>query len=58
MLAELLDKGSKALSELELLEMLPYAGNRLANTKPLAKAFMRRSGKLSAVLRAPAAILA
>ena len=58
MLAKLLDKGSEALSELELLEMLLYAGNRRGDTKPLAKALMRRFGSLSAVLRAPAALLA
>ena len=58
MRAKLLDKGSEALSELELLEMLLYAGNRRGDTKPLAKALMRRFGSLSAVLRAPAALLA
>ena len=42
MRAKLLDKGSEALSELELLEMLPCAGNRRGDTKPLAKALMRR----------------
>ena len=56
--AELLDNGSEALSELELLEMLLYAGNMRGDTKPLAKALMRRFGSLSAVLRAPAALLA
>ena len=58
MRAKLLDKGSEALSELELLKMLLYAGNRRGYTKPLAKALMRRFGSLSAVLRAPAALLA
>ncbi|MEC7156262.1 MAG: DNA repair protein RadC [Pseudomonadota bacterium] len=58
MRAKLLDKRSEALSELELLEMLLYAGNRRGDTKPLAKALMRRSGSLSAVLRAPAVLLA
>ena len=58
MRAKLLDKGSDALSELELLEMLLYAGNRRGDTKPLAKALMRRFGSLPAVLRAPAALLA
>ena len=58
MRAKLLDKGSDALSELELLEMLLYVGNRRGDTKPLAKALMRRFGSLSAVLRAPAALLA
>ena len=37
--------------------MLLYAGNRRGYTKPLAKALMRRFGSLSAVLRAPAALL-
>ena len=32
MRAKLLDKGSEALSELELLEMLLYAGNRRSYT--------------------------
>ena len=58
MRAKLLDKVSEALSELELLEMLLYAGNRRGDTKPLATALMRRFGSLSAVLRAPAALLA
>ena len=58
MRAKPLDKGSEALSELELLEILLYAGNRHGDTKPLAKALMRRFGSLSAVLRAPAALLA
>ena len=58
MRAKLLDKGYEALSELELLEMLLYAGNRCGDTKPLAKTLMRRFGSLSAVLRAPAALLA
>ena len=58
MRAKLLDKGYEALSELELLEMLLYAGNRRGDTKSLAKTLMRRFGSLSAVLRAPAALLA
>ena len=58
MRAKLLENGSEALSELELLEMLLYAGNRRGDTKPLAKALMRRFGSLAAVLRAPAALLA
>ena len=58
MRAKLLDKGYEALSELELLEMLLYAGNRRGDTKPLAKFLMRRFGSLSAVLRAPATLLA
>ena len=58
MRAKLLDKGSEALSELELLEMLLYAGNRCSDTKPLAKALMWRFSSLSAALRVPATLLA
>ena len=54
MRAKLLEKGAGALSELELLEMLLYAGNQRGDTKPLAKDLMREFGSLSAVLRAPA----
>ena len=57
MRGKLLDKGGEALSELELLEMLLYAGNRRGDTKPLAKDLMGRFGSLSAVLRAPVAKL-
>ena len=39
--ATLVDNGSKAFSELDLLEML---ANRRGDTKPLAKALMRRCG--------------
>ena len=52
-----LDKGGEALSEVELLEMLLYAGKRRGDTKPLAKALMQRFGSLSSALRAPAALL-
>ena len=58
MRAKLLDKGSEALSELGLLEMLLYAGKRRGDTKPLSKALMRRFGSLSAMLRSPAELLA
>ena len=51
---KLLDKGHDALSELEHLEMLLYAGNRRGDTKPLAKTLMRQFETLSAVIRAPA----
>ena len=54
MRAKLLEKGAGALSELELLEMLLYAGNQRGDTKPLAKDLMREFKSLSAVLRAPA----
>ena len=58
MRVKLLDKGSEALSELKLLEMLLYTGNRRGDTKPLAKALKQRFGSLSAVIQAPAALLA
>ncbi len=54
MRGKLLAKGATAFSELELLEMLLYAGNPRADTKPLAKDLMTSFGSLSAVLRAPA----
>ena len=54
MQAKLLEKGADALSELELLEMLLYAGNQRGDTKPLAKDLMQEFKSLSAVLRAPA----
>ena len=57
MRAKLLDKGAAAFSELELLEMLLYAGNPRTDTKPLAKTLMASFGSLSAVLRAPAKML-
>ena len=53
MRAKLIDKGATFLSELELLEMLLYAGNPRNDTKPLAKDLMASFGSLSAVLRAP-----
>ncbi|NCF47923.1 MAG: hypothetical protein GWP36_00165 [Bacteroidetes bacterium] len=49
---KLLAKGADSLSELELLEMLLYAGNTRSDTKPLAKNLIREFGSLSAVLRA------
>ena len=57
MRAELLDKGAAVFSELELLEMLLYAGNPRTDTKPLAKDLMTSFGSLSAVLRTPAKVL-
>ena len=55
---KLLEKGAESLSDLELLEMLLYAGNTRGDTKPLAKQLMRKLGSLSAILRAPASQLA
>ena len=55
---QLIDEESEVLSELELLEILLFAGNRRIDTKLLAELVMRRFGSLSAVLRAPAALLA
>lgn len=50
---KLLDKGAESLSDLELLEMLLYAGNMRGDTKPLAKQLMQTFGSLSAILRSP-----
>ena len=57
MRGKLLGKGGQALSDLELLEMLLYAGNRRSDTKPLSKELVSHFGSLSAVLRAPASQL-
>jgi len=53
MRAKIMDKGAETLSELELLEMILYAGSPRRDTKPLAKDLIRHFGSLSAVLRAP-----
>ena len=52
MRARILDKGADSLTELELLEVLLYAGNARRDTKPLAKRLMARFKSLSGVLRA------
>ena len=54
---KLLDKGGVALTELESLEMLLYAGVPRGDTKPLAKRLMKHFGSLSAILRAEVAQL-
>ena len=41
---KLLDKGAESLSDLELLEMLLYAGNMRGDTKPLDKQLMQTFG--------------
>ena len=50
----LLNKGAEMLTELEILEMLLFAGQPRGDTKPVAKSLMRQFGSLAAVLRAPA----
>jgi DNA repair protein RadC len=52
MRGKLLEKGSAALTELEILEMLLYAGAPRGDTKPLAKRLIKTFKSLSAVLRA------
>jgi DNA repair protein RadC len=52
MRARILDKGADSLTELELLEVLLYAGNARRDTKPLAKRLMAKFKSLSGVLRA------
>ena len=49
----LLEKGGDTLTEIEILEMLLYAGQPRGDTKPLAKDLVRRFGSLAGVLRAP-----
>ncbi len=53
----ILAKGADTLTELELLEILLYAGNPRGDTKPLAKALMREFGSLGIILRADVAAL-
>ena len=57
MRAKVIDKGAETLGELELLEMILYAGSPRRDTKPLAKGLIRHFGSLSAVLHAPQAQL-
>jgi DNA repair protein RadC len=52
MRGKLLEKGSAAPTELEILEMLLYAGAPRGDTKPLAKRLIRTFKSPSAVLRA------
>ena len=57
MRTRILDKGADSLTELELLEVLLYAGNARRDTKPLAKRLMVKFKSLSGVLRAEPADL-
>ena len=52
MRGKLLEKGSAALTELEILEMLLYGGAPRGDTKPLTKRLIKTSKSLSAALRA------
>ena len=55
---ELLSKGAETLTELEIPEMLLFAGQPRGDTKPLAKSLMRQFGSLTVMLRAAAQRLA
>ena len=57
MRAKVMEKGAETLHELELLEMILYAGSPRRDTNPLAKDLIRHFRSLSAVLRAPQAQL-
>lgn len=48
----LLEGGPEALADYEVLEYLLFGANARGNTKPLAKALLKRFGSLSAVLDA------
>ena len=50
----ILEKGAETLTQLELLEVLLFAGNPRGDTKPLAKQLMREFGSLNAVLSSSA----
>ena len=52
MLERLLSKGAETLTELEMLEMLLFAGQPRGDTKPFAKSLMRQFRSLTAMLRA------
>jgi DNA repair protein RadC len=54
----LLDQGGGALADYEIIEFLLFAATPRADTKPLAKALIKRFGSLSAVLSAEPAELA
>jgi DNA repair protein RadC len=54
----LLGAGSEALADYELLEFLLYAAKPRGDTKPLAKALLRRFGSLAGVLGAAPEALA
>jgi DNA repair protein RadC len=47
------DQGASALADYELLEMAIFRANQRGDTKPLAKALLKRFGTLSEVLAAP-----
>ncbi len=53
----LLPGGAEALADYEVLEYLLYAAMRQGDTKPAAKALLKRFGTLSAVLNADPAAL-
>jgi len=50
MRGKLLGKGSAALTELEILEMLLYTGAKRGGTKPLPKQLIKTLKSLSAVI--------
>jgi DNA repair protein RadC len=49
----LLDVGSEAIADYELLEMLLYAASARSDTKPLAKALIAHFGSFAEVVSAP-----
>ncbi len=53
----LLKGGAEALADYEVLEFLLFAGMRQGDTKPVAKALLKRFGSLSSVLNADPAAL-
>lgn len=50
---KLLDRGTDALADYEMLEMLLFLAMPKGDTKPLAKALINRYGSFAAVLAAP-----
>ena len=52
-----LQSGGEALPDYEMLELLLFAAIPRRDTKPIAKALLKRFGSYQAVLRAPVAVL-
>lgn len=50
----LLERGGEALADYELLELLLFGAKPRGDTKPLAKALIKRFGSLAGVISAPA----
>jgi DNA repair protein RadC len=57
MRAKIMERGTDALADYELLEMLLFLAFKQGDTKPLAKALINKFGSYAAVLAAPQPVL-